>query len=404
MIGATRGSRRAIGIALGVLTLAATAACSTTVPGRAAAALPRDGEPPLSAAPLAPPAPEDIIPAPSEGRGLEANRIAAATPILAATFPDRTEYCFPEGGYFNADSIETLYFAPGTAAPVLDKYGFVAGWGECAQDGEGRGTLALSAEMSDPASAQAAVAELAKAGQDFDERASTVLNGYPVQTSSDEANDTVEIWAPAGRMIAYVYHQAPAGQALDGATRLLTEHLRLLQAFTPTPQAELPALPIDPNNLVPRIVDLPGELRKDSGPYDLESYLRIAIDADAERELLEANGFMGMFAKLAGDDNNDFAVSMYQFPSSAQTNAVYDGFARLEETAFGGTRFRLPSVPAAPCFYFDNGTPEYPSFYQRCYVGFGGYLASVDVGGLDTAEDTALMDDLLPKQSDLLRK
>jgi hypothetical protein len=399
-----KSSSRALGVAVAALAVLATAACSTTVQGRAAAALPADAPPPVSNAPLPPPSPEDIIPAPEEGRTLEAHRIAAATPIIPATFPDRTEYCFPEGEFFDSEGLEALYFAPGTAAPILDKYGFVAGWGECQQDPDGRGTLSLSVELSDPASAQAAVGELAKAGQDFDERTSTVLDGYPVQTSSDEANDTVEIWASVGRMAAYVYHTAPKGQALDGATRLLAEHTRLLAAFTPTPQAEVPNLPIDPNNLIPRIIDMPGEIRKGTGPYELEAYLRLAIDAEAERTLLADNGFQAMFHAVSGDDNLSYAVSLYQFPSSAQTNAVYEGFARLEETEFGGTRFRLPAVPDAPCFFFDSGTPGAPSFYQRCYVGFGGFLASLDVGGLDAADDMAVMNDLLPKQSDLLRK
>jgi hypothetical protein len=206
-----------------------------------------------------------------------------------------------------------------------------------------------------------------------------------------------------GRTLAYAYHTAPTGQALDGATRLITEHTRLLEAFTPTPQAELPNLPIDPANLIPRIVKLPGDIQKGTGPYELESYLRLAIDAKAERDLLANNGFETMYYVTAGDDELSYSVSLYKFPGSAQTNVVYDGFARLEETAFGGTRFELESIPDAPCFVFDAGIAGTPSFYQRCYVGFGGFLASVDVGGMDSADDTAKMNELLPKQRDLIR-
>lgn len=402
MVGGTSRLQQVTAVALGAVALVVLTACSATVQGRAAAALPRDGEPPLTGAP-APPDPEDIIQAPEDGRSLEANRLAGATPIIASVFPDRTEYCFPEGAFFNTESIESLYFVEGTAKPILDKYGFAAGWGECEQDADSRGTLALSVELSDPASARAAATELAKAGQDFDERTSTVLDGYPVQTSNDEENDTVEIWAPVGRTLAYVYHTAPRGQALDGATRLITEHTRLLAAFTPTPQAELPDLPLDPANLIPRIVKLPGEIQKGTGPYELESYLRLAIDAKAERDLLANNGFESMFYVTAGDEEFNYSVSLYKFPGSAQTNVVYDGFARLEETAFGGKPFRLSSIPDAPCFVFDGGLPGTPSYYQRCYVGFGGYLASVDVGGLDSADDTAKMDELLPQQRDLIQ-
>jgi hypothetical protein len=402
MVGATSRLRQAIGIALGVLTLVASAGCSTTVQGRAAAVVPGDGEPPLNAAP-GPPDPEDIIIAPEDGRTLEAYRLAAATPIIPTVFPDRTESCFPDGAFYSTENLETLYFLEGTAKPTLDKYGFAAGWGECQQDVDSRGTLSLSVELSDPASARAAVAELAKAGQDFDERTSTVLDGYPVQTSSDGENDKVEIWAPVGRTMAYVHHTAPIGQALDGATRMVIEHVRLLEAFTPTPQAELPNLPIDPAGLAPRVVTLPGEIHNGTGPYELESYLRLAIDAKVERDLLAGNGFESMYYVTAGDDDLSYSVSLYKFPGSAQTNVVYDGFSQLEDTKYGGTRFRLPSIPDAPCFVFDASIGTIASFYQRCYVGFGGYLASVDVGGMESADDTAKMDELLPKQRDLIK-
>ena len=68
----------------------------------------------------------------------------------------------------------------------------------------------------------------------------------------------------------------------------------------------------------------------------------------------------------------------------------------------GGTAFVLPSIPQAPCFYANSGTPDQPYFYQRCYVGYGSYLVSVDVAGLTTAEDTAIMNGLLPQQRDLI--
>src|SRR5690242_14804594 len=114
MVGGTSRLQQVTAVALGAVALVVLTACSATVQGRAAAALPRDGEPPLTGAP-APPDPEDIIQAPEDGRSLEANRLAGATPIIASVFPDRTEYCFPEGAFFNTESIESLYFVEGTA-------------------------------------------------------------------------------------------------------------------------------------------------------------------------------------------------------------------------------------------------------------------------------------------------
>ena len=42
------------------------------------------------------------------------------------------------------------------------------------------------------------------------------------------------------------------------------------------------------------------------------------------------------------------------------------------------------------------------AFYQRCYVGFRTFLASVDVGGLTAPDDYARMNELLPAQRDLI--
>ncbi len=58
----------------------------------------------------------------------------------------------------------------------------------------------------------------------------------------------------------------------------------------------------------------------------------------------------------------------------------------------------LPAIPEAPCFVFASSSE---SFSQRCYVGYGSYLASVDIQGL-TADDYAQMNALLPQQRDLI--
>ena len=84
--------------------------------------------------------------------------------------------------------------------------------------------------------------------------------------------------------------------------------------------------------------------------------------------------------------------------SRPRTNAVYTAFAELEEATFGGTPFTLPAIPEAPCFSFPFGD----AFYQRCYVGYRSYLASVDVSGLTSADDVARMNELLPRQRDLI--
>lgn len=403
----------------GVLATAAVAAvtllagCSSTVEGTASA-VPTSAPPSDTAAPSTTAAPSgQVTPAPEvgPGTGAEARRLASVTSLAASTSPDRTDSCFPSGPFGTARSVDSLYFGDGRVEQELDRWGFVAGWGNCAQDAANNGTLTLVAEVSDPDSAVAAATALNEIALDFEagDHQPVELPGLGVtaaQTTggSDSAGgsvDTIQAWVPTGRLLAYAYLDAPAGGGPDLITRQLTDQLALLATFTPTPQAQVPDLPNDHLGLAAFALDPPGDLNRFTGTYDLEGYLRLAIDPVVERELLTTNGLSGFFAKQSTDEGLglDFAVALYAFPSSAQSNAAYVGFAQLEATAFGGAPFVLPALPEAPCFAFDGGGG---SFYQRCYVGYGSYLASVDVTGLDAIDDTAQMDDLLPRQRDLI--
>jgi len=374
--------------------------CSSTVPGTATSAA--DPGPPSPSGQPAPPI--DVTPPPSLGVGrvLESHRIAAVTSLVQITFPDRTVSCVPSGPYLTPAEVETAYFAEGTAADVLDRYGFVASWGQCGETSAGPSTRTLVTELSDPEAARRAARELTVA-QSINGFHTDQLPGLGVvallqDQGPDPTKETVRVFVPVGRMLAYAFHEAAPGQGLGDVARLVTDQLALLNGFTPTPQAEVPALPPDPNGLERFALTPPGTLNNFSGPYDLEGYLRLAIDPVREREVLLANGFTGFYSKQTDDTDRIYAIALYGFPTSTQTNAVFNAFAELERAAFGGTSFRVPSIPAAPCFVF----PTEGTFYQRCYVGYGSYLASVDVGNLPAADDVAEMDRLLPAQRDLI--
>lgn len=395
-----RSVRQALAMIVGTVLLAA---CTSTVAGTARpASAPGPAVPPSS---TAPPAPSGVIPPPPRtiGTQLEALRIASVTSLVPVTFPERTESCLPFGPYLDSAELEAAYFPPGTAASLLDRYGFVASFGQCQVDIRGMSTTTLVMELSDPASAEQAAGELASAAAQGTDQQRTVLpdTEHRALVLSSVDGETVQAWAAVGRMVAYVFHVDVPGEALDGAGRVMADQTSLLAGFTPTPQADVPNLPPDPDGLAGRAVDPPGEPLTVSGPYDLEGYLRLAIDPFRERDVLLANGFTGMYLKQTADATMSYAVSLYAFPTSAQTNAVYVAFADLEREAFNGTPFTLPSIPDAPCFVFPTGSGD-STFYQRCYVGFGSFLAGVDVAGLATADDVAQMNELLPAQRDLI--
>ncbi|MCO7220454.1 hypothetical protein [Klenkia sp. PcliD-1-E] len=399
-------------VALGATAL--LTGCTSTVEGTASpaptSATPTTSSPaaPTSAAPTG-----QVTPAPAvgPGTGAEARRIAGVTSLVATTSPERTDSCFPSGPFGSGSSVDGLYFGDGRVGQELDRWGMVAAWGNCGQDAANNATLVLVSEMSDPDSAVAAAQtlngislELGSGDYEPLDLPDLGVTGALSTGGSDSAGaptETVQVWVPSGRMLAYAYLDAPAGGGADLATRQMSDQLTLLQGFQPTPQDQVPGLPTDPLGLAPFALQTPGDNTRFTGSYDLEGYLRLAIDPVVERQLLTANGFAGAYYRTSYDEDAglDYAVSLYTFPTSAQTNAVYTGFAQLEATAFGGTEFDLPAIPEAPCFAFDNGGD---SFYQRCYVGYGSYLASIDVLGLAAADDYTQMNTLLPQQRDLI--
>ena len=386
-----------------VLGAALLGACTSAVPGTARPAQPA-GPPPTSAQPRG--AGVDVIPAPELGVGtqVEAIRMAAATSLVGVLFPDRTEDCFPSGPFIDARDIEAQYFLEGTAQPILDVYGFVAGWGQCQQNAAGQGTLALTMEVSDPDSAMLAVTELVEAASDADQLPTTLpTTGAAGLMSSVDGADTVQAWAAVGRTISYVFHTAPTGEATGGADLLMADQSALLAGFTPTPQDQVPSLPPDPNALRDLALDPPGDLEAPTGAYSLDSYLRLMVDPIRGRDLLAANGFVGMYTKRSSPDDLSYGITLYAFPTSAETNAVYANFAATEAAAYAGTPIVAPSIPDAPCFAFDAGAGlGLPYLYQRCYVGYGSYMAAVDVGGVAALDDVTEMDRLLVAQRDLI--
>lgn len=392
-----------VGRAVGALVLPLlVVGCTSTVAGTASPAE-APGPPPTSVA-ATPGAPSVVAPPPlSPGTQVEAIRIAAATSLATTVAPDRTESCFPSGPFVDAGALEAQAFVAGTAAPILEEAGFVAAWAECGQDAAGLGTLTISMELSDPATASAAAVALADAGRSAgDEAFALPGSGAIAVASAADGQETVQAWRSAGRMVGYVYHTAAPGQAREQADALMADEVALLTAFAPTPQDQVPTLDPDPDGLRDLALDTPGDPDPQTGPYNLDSYTRIAIDPAGERALLEANGFAGFYTKQSSDGTLNYAVALYRFPTSAQTNTVYSEFARLETATYGGVPITAPSIPDAPCFGFDGGTPETPFLLQRCYVGFGSFLASVDVAGVPALDDTAAMDPLLVAQRDLI--
>lgn len=386
-------------LAAAVLGLALLTACTSAVSGTPI---------PADAAPTAPPeaAAPGVIPSPepgTEGTTVEAHRLAAVATVVEPLVPNRPFSCYPYGPSDTAEEVESLYFSPGTVAPVLARAGFVVSWTQCQAASAQDATLIVLAEVSDPGTAQRVLPELVEATSDPDQRRITLPGGQPAGVTALGDRESVQSWAAVGRVVASVFHVSTSGDAVGEAGRVMADQVTLLGGFVPTPQDQLGSLTIDPLGIRGLVIELPGLLHRASGTYDLEGYLRLALDPTREREVLAANGFAGMYSRLTDPDagGTGYAVSVFRFPDSARTNAVYTAFSELENAEFETTPFVLPSIPEAPCFHFASQSGD-GTFSQRCYVGYGSHLASVDISNLASPDDIAEMDRLLPLQRDLI--
>ena len=153
-------TRRSRGRVAALVLLTALAGCTGTVRGSAS---PADDATPTAAPSTSAPSttgpsepPIEITPPPARGVGLllEAHRIASVTALVQTSFPDRTDTCFPSGPSTSAQGLESVYFTAGTAAPILEDYGFVTAWGQCNRTVDGEfATITLAMELSDPQAA-----------------------------------------------------------------------------------------------------------------------------------------------------------------------------------------------------------------------------------------------------------
>ena len=387
---------------MSVLTVVAAvlvaAGCAVPIAGSAA---PDPGAPAVTgAAELAP----GVVPPPPAGAGrvLEAHRLAGATIMARTVFPERDRLCSDYGPFVTAVDLEVSYAGRDAFATILDRYGFVTAWGSCALDASGLVTLTASIELSDPASAARAIAEVEGTGERF-VRQGSVLGGAPVLVRTDGDRETVAVWAAVGRMVAFALHEAPIGQAVPQATRLVTEQVALLGTFVPTPQIEVASLPADPHGLAALAVDLPGKPRSSfSGPYDLAAILHLSPDPVGDRDLLSANGLVGAYLKSAEDASRWYEVEVSAFPGPAQAAAVYGANVARLPTILAGTPLAVPAVPEASCVGGDIGVPGRTVLLQRCYLLGGRYVARLDVAGLTTPDDITAISAMLAGQRDLI--
>lgn len=392
------GDHHTLRLAAAAVGLALLTACTSTVTGTAAPA-----DPTAAGAPAVAPG---VIPSPepaTEGTTVEAHRLASVATLIEPLVPNRPFSCYPYGPSDTPDEVESLYFAPDTVASVLDRSGFVVAWTQCRAASAQEATLIVLSEVSDPDTAQRILPELVEATSDADQRPVTLPGGQQAGVRALGDRESVQAWAAVGRVVASVFHVTATGDAVGEAGRVMDDQVALLRGFVPTPQDRLGTLTIDPLGIRDLVVDVPGLLHRSSGTHDLEGYLRFALDPVREREVLAANGFAGMYSRVTDPDagGTGYGVSVFRFPDSARTNAVYTAFAELEGAEFETTPFTLPSIPEAPCFVFESRSGD-GTFTQRCYVGYGSHLASVDISNLAAPDDLAEMDRLLPLQRDLI--
>ncbi len=331
---------------------------------------------------------------------VESHRIAGATLLISGLLPALTDNCNPSGPVVDAAETEDSLglFPPGTAADILSRYGFVAGWAYCRSAADVRSSTLFVAELSDPDSASVASDELA---------AALAVDGYQAaelpdlpdgrailreDSLAEDGQDAslLQVLLPVDRMLVYLFHaDLDTEQAGTNASAVLSQQVELLAGFQPTPQDQIAALDPDPFGLAVRAADPPGGLLTNfSGSYDLDSYLRVAIAPERERVVLVDNGYVGTYVKQTVlDSGRSYQIVVYEMGSMAEADATFTEFRTIETEEFDGVRFTVPEDLTIPCFYFQVEDTE--TFYQRCYTREGRYLASIDVFGVTNPFDIA---------------
>jgi hypothetical protein len=314
-------------------------------------------------------------PSPAEGTVLEGIRMSEAV-------ADTSQFGSPLVYLWQADPVpDTASLVPvlgeGGAA-VLDQHGWVAGFRASYADrprqddgtapAEYVGLAILLLRFPDDGAAQAAAAALEVSNwKDFDQTVPVPLPKHPeVNARYTPGTGALATDIPTGPFVIHLMIDAPADgietRVADLDAALDAERV-LLDTFHPTPVAEIPALPRDPDGLLARMVTTdPANRPPVSGAfavYGPTGALRAQAPGMRQDELFERWGVDRL--AISGDQqlfrlrDNQAALEML-----GEFNADFSGVGWEIEAD--------PQIPGERCIKLNNPGPGAPGYACQVVV------------------------------------
>jgi hypothetical protein len=394
-------------VALAV-TLSASA-CSQVVAGHGTPAPTASGSSGPSPAPTATPS---LSPAVKLLRGKirEAHRLAGFVNRPDVVFPTFTGSCQPSGTFYDVGSLSAFGGVfPDTANSIMSAGGYLTGYVQCRQLGTAQSLIAGAFLMRDQSSCNSSVSKLAKALQN---KGATLrgnggyANAYLVEMlNTKDYNDptkktnTVQRLVCDRQILDYVWSRAPVVKdARDRASALMYVQFDRSHHFQPTSTDKLPDLDDDPAGLRAKHAPLTGDLLKENGGYDLDSYLALSEDVKFERDLLTRDAFTEYFFEGATNKEGDRVVyrgiGLYKLGDETAAKDVVAQFEALDKRIHQGIKIlTIEGIPGIFCYGYGD---QYGYINQRCFFNKGDITVQIDVGNAtrqfdDTTELTKLV-------------
>ncbi|WP_306356514.1 MULTISPECIES: hypothetical protein [unclassified Nocardia] len=339
---------------------------------------------------------------PSRARGIlvESLRLGEHLAYASEIDPVLTE---GRGGGVIADyrGVSSMISSPQRFA--LDDFSVLGAYGAIAADkgygGDDQTETMLSITLialPDEKSAAAAAAAMARA--DFETNADNVpvtVDAYPAALSHWRPGvPTIGSWLAWKSVVIRVFARIPEPnleQLVDSATRAYGKQLADLESFTPTPEADIPNLRMDPDKLLPRLIKT-GDYTPHDRLFAVYGPRAYSLLVDNPADALANYSSRGVSSVAVSD--NKF---LFQLSDSAQAADVVAYLASVDD-GLGYVPLRgVSGVPDITCHRATQpSTTQKEARRFRCLIARDEFVAQVfsnqetDVRQLAAAQYAAL--------------
>ncbi|MCP9621013.1 hypothetical protein NMK54_12690 [Nocardia otitidiscaviarum] len=347
---------------------------------------------------------DDYDDRPSRARGILVESLRLGEHLVYADEID-SALTVGRGGGVIANHTGVVSMISGPQRSALSDYPVLGAFGAIAADrdygGEQTETMLSISLIALPDEQTAAAAAAAMARADFETNADNVpvaVDAYPTALSHWRPGvPTIGSWLTWKSVVIRIYARMPEPnleRLVEMTTQAYRAQLAHLENFAPTPEAELPTLRLDPDNLLPRLVKT-GDYIPDDRDFAVYSPRTFALLVGKPTEALAAYATHGITA--IGVSHNKFLFRLAD-PARADEAVEYlaSGDEQLEYVPMSG----VSGLAGVTCYRAQQpSTMQKEARRFRCLIARGDAVARVfsnqesDVRQLAAAQYAALGDE-----------